>query len=843
MKNKVFISYSHTDEEYMLQLTNHLSAIKREGLIEEWHDRKIIAGQEWDKEISQNLTSSTIIILLISSDFLASDYCTEKEVKIAMEMHENRNAVVVPIIIRSCDWARSPFAKLQALPKNAEPIKKWGDEDDAWLDVCKSLRATIESFSRTHVLVEKHNNLEYFEIDNDFQGWLEDTEILLTHKHVSKVLLGDIFVVPDLKVLIDDDKDMFHIKSFSNVLSKRSKYLIFGDEQQGKTTLLKYGFKQLYKNGLVPIYIEGEKINTSDYTKVIKKAVKKQYVDNLDYKDKRIVLLIDDFSNIKLNDKARATFLSKIEKEFSHIIITGSKTFSYIVPEIQEFDDYSCLELLKFGHEKRSEITEKWVSLGIEEQISDEELYQKSDELKLKLDSIIRGNIVPPKPIYVLMLLQMFEAYSQQNLELTSHGHCYQELIYQSFRQSSVSQENVGSYLNILTELAWSQYKNSVGMLPDELEDFFDVYEIEYLKVDRLKVVDDLKASSILITLENKTKFKYPYLFYFFVAKKIAEGYSKSDEIKNEVEILLRELHREDYANILVFVTHHTKDDWILDEIQITLMELFEEEEKAKLSKGELSFMDDFLAEIPKLVMEKRKISEERKNHNKRLDKIEEEKTEDEAIDSSDLLAKINKVFKGMEIAGQIVRNRHSSLPRDSLYSLVEQGAGTGLRFLNYFINLSDMAKSEVVRSIEEHLYEHPNLTDEQVHKMAETTFLQITYGVINGVIRKIASAIGSKEAQEIYDQLEMQESTPATILLNKAISMHFNKSIDIDEIKKVSKALSKNAVCTRILRELVIQHTYMFPVKYKDKQKLSECLDISLQGQLFLDRQKEAQE
>ena len=118
--------------------------------------------------------------------------------------------------------------------------------------------------------------------------------------------------------------------------------------------------------------------------------------------------------------------------------------------------------------------------------------------------------------------------------------------------------------------------------------------------------------------------------------------------------------------------------------------------------------------------------------------------------------------------------------------------------------------------------------------------FILMTYGVIHTMLKKIASAIGSKEAFEIYDQLEKKKKTPAVILLNRAISMHFRKNLNIEEIKKTVKELENNRVCSRILNELVIQHTYMFPVSYKDKQRLSEIFDISVHEQRVLDRQKQ---
>jgi tetratricopeptide (TPR) repeat protein len=142
---EVFYSYSHKDEDLRDQLENHLSMLKREGAINNWYDRGISAGQEWDGKIDEHLNSADIILLLISSDFLASIYCYDVEVTRAMERHEAGEARVIPIILRSCDWTRAPFGKLQALPKGVNPVKKWDDVDDAFLDIVKGIRkAAVE---------------------------------------------------------------------------------------------------------------------------------------------------------------------------------------------------------------------------------------------------------------------------------------------------------------------------------------------------------------------------------------------------------------------------------------------------------------------------------------------------------------------------------------------------------------------------------------------------------------------------------------------------------------------------------------------------------------------------
>lgn len=112
--SKVFLSYSHSDETFRNQLDKQLSLLKRQGIIDIWHDRLIGGGEELNREISTHLESANIILLLVSADFLASDYCYEREMIRAMERHESGDAIVIPVILRACDWHGAPFGKLMA---------------------------------------------------------------------------------------------------------------------------------------------------------------------------------------------------------------------------------------------------------------------------------------------------------------------------------------------------------------------------------------------------------------------------------------------------------------------------------------------------------------------------------------------------------------------------------------------------------------------------------------------------------------------------------------------------------------------------------------------------------
>ena len=114
-------------------------------MIDNWHDRQISAGNEWANEIDEHLNTACIILLLISADFLASDYCYDVEMKRALERDTAGEARVIPVILRSVDWQNASFGKLQALPKDGTPVTSWNNQDEAFTDIARGIRAAIEN--------------------------------------------------------------------------------------------------------------------------------------------------------------------------------------------------------------------------------------------------------------------------------------------------------------------------------------------------------------------------------------------------------------------------------------------------------------------------------------------------------------------------------------------------------------------------------------------------------------------------------------------------------------------------------------------------------------------------
>ncbi len=203
----VFLSYAHEDEALLKELMKHLSLLKRQRLIASWYDRQIVPGTNWAEAIDERLEQSSIILLLVSPDFLASDYCYQVEMQRALERHQARRAQVIPIVMRPVDWKGAPFAHLQALPTDAKAITSWSNRDEGFADVVAGIRRAIEDLSLPLLptnLVSKdwpgiwnipyHRNL-FFTGRNDFLAHLHNaltpgTAIALTQPRAISGLGG-----------------------------------------------------------------------------------------------------------------------------------------------------------------------------------------------------------------------------------------------------------------------------------------------------------------------------------------------------------------------------------------------------------------------------------------------------------------------------------------------------------------------------------------------------------------------------------------------------------------------------------------------------------------------------
>jgi hypothetical protein len=144
---QLFYSYAREDERLRKKLENHLSGLRYDGIIEDWNDRMIEAGSEWNSQIDQYLNRADIILLLVSPYFMSSPYIRNVELNRAMERHDAGEARVIPVIMCPCDWKGASFGKLQALPRDAKAVTSWPNQDEAFLDIALGIRKVVEELT------------------------------------------------------------------------------------------------------------------------------------------------------------------------------------------------------------------------------------------------------------------------------------------------------------------------------------------------------------------------------------------------------------------------------------------------------------------------------------------------------------------------------------------------------------------------------------------------------------------------------------------------------------------------------------------------------------------------
>ncbi|PBP70582.1 hypothetical protein CCL15_13635 [Pseudomonas syringae] len=679
-----------------------------------------------------------------------------------------------------------------------------------------------------------------------FEDYLEENEITLQHRQKEFITLGDIYVAPDLKIL-DDEVDKFsRIISSIKVTTPSScpsKVAIIGEEQSGKTSLAKELLKKQIENGFFPVLIKGVDVGVTNAAQLVEEAKLKQYAPT---SLTPTMVVIEGVENSRLNSKHLSILLKNLMGLEQNVVFLSGKELRFNEAAWKELNEAKRYELLPFGHLLRGELINKWNSLGREATIEAAELHAANDKVTHHIDSLLRKNIFPPKPIFILMILQTLESSAPSDFSLTAYGHCYNALIQQSLRKSKVRDELIDRYVNYLTELAWFIFKSDKSILTDErAPEFKTSYSSRYLIDSHEKVMHDLCNTGLLKSSYEGLGFSYKYIFYFYAAKYIAENHRSEDGVIGE---LCKKMHSEKHANILIFITYHTKDQEVLDEILTFASSIFLEETPATLDYKDTEHFEELLGAIPELVMESRTtqdIDDHRKSALSRRDDMERNQrhdTDDEPDDDiieTHTFADINRSAKAIEIIGQILRNRHGSLKIEQLNALANTAFMTGLRFLSFYFKITKSLKNDILEELAKVLEKSGSLTDGEIRDEARKLFMGICYSVSFSVIRKISFSTGNDQLAPIFKQIAEEVDTPAVHLISLCIDLEFTKRINRDVILDAMKKIETSTVAYRLLQETIIQHLYLHSIEYVDRQWLSAKLNIPIKEQRLVQNQK----
>jgi len=842
-KLKIFISYSHLDERFIDEFKKHLAPLKDKGLVEEWYDRKILPGEDYQSKIDYNLEDADIICLFISANFLASSAC-KNEKKKAMELRNKKGTQVIPIILSSCGWKDDEdISKLLALPTDGKPISTFQNRDEAWSDVYEGLKRVIE----------KETKIKGLKITEEFENFLQNAEMLtMAHSQKEKVFLDEIFVHPEL-----DKYD--YLKGFEEKISAEEllrnildypKIVIAGEGQSGKTTLCKMIFKELRRRNFIPVYISDRKnrYRGKIENKIID-SLRKQYDmknrDLYEIEKERIIPILDDF-HLARNKEKHIKDLSN----YPRCVLIVDDIFCLNVKDEKLIGDFIYFRIRELKPSLRYELVRKWVSLKDMEIVdyyseidSYSEIDRKIELINSILGKIIGRGIMPAYPFFILSAVVTYETYAiPLNQEITSQGYCYQAFIYFYLRKQGVRNDEIDIYVNFLTELAFYIYKQrKYSLSPEDFSSFMKIYREKYTLPINQKIL--LQKLSLIISRDsfNNYSFSYPYLYYFFAAKYLAE-HLEEDEIMREIEKLMQNLHVEENAYIAVFLVHHSKSPKILDEIIHNAMSLFDKYEPVTLFKEEVKFFDEQADALIKAALPVDTTPEREREKRLRIaDEIEEVKEEMEKEETDEendhLMKELRRAIKTGEVIGCIIKNRVASLEKGKAVDIFREGMNIHLRILSSFFeiikskdaqqDLIDLISKILRKIIAEEEKRGMEISDDEIRRKARVIFWNFSFLLVYGIIYKIVHSLGSDKLTEIIGIIESKIKTPVSFLVKHGILMWYNKNLQIDELAKKIKEKDFSEIAQNILKFMIVDYTSQHPISYRDRQRIESKLGI----------------
>lgn len=704
----------------------------------------------------------------------------------------------------------------------------------------------LANFEDTHKIILK--NKRSFVISIDFEEKISQLSIPLKHSKKEKLTLSDVFIYPDLEPLVDDDYVQYPNSSELVDLFKdkdSSEILLEGADQSGKTSLLFVLYKRLYELGFNPIYLRGKYCNKTNIKKLLKKSLKEQYnsedIDLFFQQDKK-VLLLDNIHKSELNPKYKKNLIDSFIDNFDYVVITSDSTYNSrnVTEEATSFKNFKKYKVLPLGHEKRSELIEQWLMIGQDKLTVQEEVILAEVKSRFaEIDALIGNRLMPAYPVFILTLLQSLDE-NLQNFSQTSYANIYLVLIKAGLVKEGVKDNELTSLLNILKELSYHLYENLKALYfnNNQFEEFILEYSKNYFRHEKLtirKILTVLCNANILKFDDENFSFSYKYIYYFLVAQKIATDIDKHQDTLYD---LCDNIHLEINANILIFLSHHSKAQILIDSIILTSQIPFENFVPLSLNKDDefVKFISEFTKEIKHEIIEEINPKDEVKKdlqrkdaHERSIQKVENKYENDETVLPSEVV-EMNQAFRTIKIIGQIVKNQSGDFEKDKLINLVEAAYNTMFRFLGFYSEILVRDKDLLIESLVENIKEKESnnrmqkIDSKTVEKAVKKMLQFISWRICVDSMSNLMFSVGTKGQNELFEKVSSNIDSTASKLVTFAIKTFYDK-IDTKELSKLFEDVKDNYLAQCILREYIKRYLY---TNFVERNKRDQIITIA---------------
>ena len=668
-------------------------------------------------------------------------------------------------------------------------------------------------------------------LKDDFIQELNKVEFVYPDKNISNSI-DTFFIYPYLTFKEKeknyegkiDAQDLLH-----NFIKEPKKIHISGEEQTGKTTLVKKYFEDLYRSNLfIPVLIQCKKEQKKALLNLISEKFIEQYNEkySTDFY-KRIVLIFDDFHY--WDKKQQKKIIEGLKNsEINKSIIVTDNIFSESLDNINLLKDYSSYKIIPFGYEKRLDLINKWIDVVDESN----ENYQAIDELNSYVDKTLIKGLLPYTPFYVLTVLLAKKEYGQNPTdEVTSKAHCYQILVYIQLKHMGINDNQINSYLNLLGYIAYYLYINQREYLSEEdFKKLIGNYKKEFVLAGDVNMILNTFIKSPIFTNNNSFKqfgFSSEYSYYYFVGKYMADYYAKDSTVKKRVVAFIDNLSEKKNYFISIFIVHHLKEEDFFDDICNKTAKLYSNCSEAKLTKEEVLYIEDGYKQLEELVIANIDRSIENRRLEAKQKDIESDNEQEETASVNASLKEIQQAIRLTELLGQIIKN-HGEIKKQRIEKYYITGMNAYRRICNYFNQNFKKYQNDFVDYVKSHFKEQSTISHKDIITRAYKIFALLNFINISATVFRATDALGAKHlVDEIIEPVFLDEKNPLVFCIYLHSVLWYKKEVPFDLIKQEIKELPETM--KYLVRALICDYTDKHKVTYKDKQKLSSILMLPI--------------
>lgn len=808
---------------------------------------------------------------------------TEEEFELAYDRFTKKKDIQIMFYFNSCpipqDADLLQFQKVREFKKKIEDLGAYHKPFESTIDFEKKLRMDLTRYVKDilkeeiqEAVISKPEEQRQVipEIKESFKIHLNDLEVNFAHSKVDPLRLEDIYIAPDLKDLNNGKKTttvkVENLDSLTDAINvDGAKFAFLGNDSAGKSANCKYLFQKYFELGLYPVLINGSDVGSNIRPETLQNLIEEKITEQYEVPfklteidDTRVIVIIDDFHKAtKGKNRYWPALMKNLEELFHHIIVTGNSLMLIENLNKQDaFKNFKVYAILEFGPKFRYELVNKWNTIGIETRFQDHnEILRKNDAYLSHIKAIIGKNYIPSYPFYLLSMLQALESGNVQNPNYSIHGFYYEVLINECFSKAIKDRKEISLYYNYLTQFCFFLFEQGVKDVSlDEFDSFHKMYcekhDLTYRKETILENFDSAK----LLYINSRVYIKEKYVYYFFVAKYIANEIANREEIKKLVTKMCYRLFREEYASIIMFVTHLSKDNFIISELINIANSLFPEANVARL-QDDINEINELVESIPEQVLEIVNVDEQRNEELKeeeeleKLEKeLEEEKTSydnfslDDDISSIDFFTKVTRALKTIDILGQVAKKHWGELDGEQKLNLVTTTYNVGLKTLDLYLQLLQRNSKDIVEHIsqlikEKHFKNKHSLV-KGIEEASRNFVFRLCFMSSFGITKRISNAIGYDKLKNTFDKALSAQPYNSVKLIDLAIKLGYSSiASQIELIEDYNDEMKKNKLSTIVLQNLVIDYMYMFDTDYKTRSRICNKLGISVQEQLKIDQ------